>query len=62
MALDSAGRPIRVGSKVKFRGQIYTIKEFTPGGGRLGVSQIKFEEEQHTSEVADEISVDVVEY
>ena len=62
MAQDSAGRPIRLGSKVKFRGQEYTIAEFIPGTGRCVTHQITFKEEQHTPEVADELSVDVVEY
>lgn len=61
--LDSTGKHIRIGSKVRFRGQIYTIADFVPDGkGRFGTSQIKFKEEQHTTEVADEISVDLVEF
>lgn len=57
---DSTNNPINVGDKVRFRGQVYTIKEFLPSQGRLGSSAILFEEDQHTIEVADELSVDKV--
>jgi len=57
---DSVNRPIQVGDRVKFRGEVYTIKEFVPGAGIYGTAQIRFEEPQHTDEVADEISVDRV--
>lgn len=60
MPLDSAGRPIRVKSRVRFRGKEYTIKEFYGDSGSFGTQQIKFEEEQHTEEIADEISVNVI--
>ena len=62
MAMDSTGKQIRVGSKVKFRGQFYRIADFVPGKGTCGTAQIKFKEEQHTTEIADEFSVDLVEY
>lgn len=59
--MDSAGRPIEVGDRVRFRGQEYTIKRFLPGEGRGGnIATIEFEEEQHVSEVADEWSVDLI--
>ncbi len=58
MPLDSSGQPINVGDMVRFRGEVYTIKNFLFGCGIHGTSQIEFEEEQHTEEVADEISVD----
>jgi hypothetical protein len=58
-ALDSANRPIKLGDKVRFRGHIYTIKEFRPGEGRLGTAALVFEEPVHTSEVPDEVSVDL---
>ena len=57
---DSTGKCICIGDKVKFRGVIYTIKSFVDGKGCLGTSQIIFEEDQHTDEIADEISVDLV--
>ncbi len=57
---DSAGRSIEVGDKVRFRGQVYTIKSFTPGAGQFGASKIEFNEPQHTDEEADEIKVDKV--
>jgi hypothetical protein len=61
MTYDSTGKEIQVGNRVRFRGQIYTIKGFRPGEGLLGTSAIEFEESpQHTPEVADEISVDLV--
>lgn len=62
MAYDSTGKPIRVGSKVKFRGREYTIKQLNTGVGSFGTSQMKFEEEQHTAEVADETSVDLISF
>ena len=58
--LDSMSRPIKEGSRVRFRGQEYTIKEFLPGKGRWDCAAIVFEEEQHVDEVADECSVDLV--
>ena len=58
-AMDSAGRPIRIGSTVRFRGEYYTIKEFV---GTCSPVKVLFEEKQHTEEVADEFSVDVLEY
>lgn len=59
MNYDSTGKPIIVGSRVKFRGQYYTIKEFgPPTDTNPDVSTIIFEEEQHTPEVATEFSVD----
>ena len=60
MAQDSTGRPIGVGSRVRFRGQEYTIKAFHPGEGTLGTARLEFEEEVHTSEAPTEISVDPI--
>ena len=60
MASDSTGKPINIGDKVRFRGKEYTIKDFLSCRGAVGTSQIEFEEEQHTEEIADEISVDWV--
>ena len=58
---DSAGKPITVGSRVKFRDKLYTIKAFLPGQGRNGVNAIEFvEDEVHVDELPDEISVDLV--
>lgn len=59
--MDSTGKPINVGDRVKFRGGIYTIKRFMLGNGRAGVATIEFEEAQNVAEVADELSVDLVE-
>ena len=56
---DSTGRPIRVGNKVKFRGEHYTIKSFLENEAARA-TQIEFEEPQHTKEVADEWSVDLL--
>ena len=55
---DSVGRPIRVGDKVRFRGRIYEIAEFQPGGGRFGSAAIRFTDKPHIDEIPDEISVD----
>lgn len=61
MHQDSTGKPIGVGTRVRFRGEEYTIKSFGRDG-RMNVPTIEFEEtEIHTTEVADEISVDRVE-
>ena len=60
MPSDSTGKHIEIGDKVRFRGKEYTIKEFFPGRGAYGTSQIGFKEEQHTQEIADEISVDQI--
>lgn len=57
---DSAGRKIREGSRVKFRQHEYTIKRFYGREGLCGTAQIEFIESQHTDEIADEISVDLV--
>jgi hypothetical protein len=58
MPKDSIGNSLMVGDKVKFRSVVYTIESFGPKTGRFGTSTIKFREEQHTPEIADEISVD----
>ncbi len=60
MPQDSTGKPIRIGDRVRFRGKEYTIKGFSYGRGRFNIATVEFEEPQHTSEVADEISVDFV--
>ena len=63
MTMDSVGRPINVGDKVRFMGKVYTIAQFHPGGMH-GTSTIEFVEHTdggvHTKEVPDEISVDLV--
>lgn len=59
---DSTGRPIGVGDRVSWRGQIYTIKSFGDPIGRFGTREIAFEEVLHVqSEIPDEIAVDLVE-
>ncbi len=61
MHYDSTGTPVEVGNRVRFRGKVYTIKVIIDNGmGACDTSQFKFEEEQHTPEVADEISIDKV--
>jgi hypothetical protein len=58
---DSSGRPITIGDRVSWRGQIYTIKAFGELVGRYGTRAIEFEEPLHSSdEVPDEIAVDLV--
>jgi len=58
---DSTGKPIAVGDVVRFRGREYTIAAIVPNGSSFpGVCAIRFTEPQHTSEIADEISVDLV--
>jgi len=60
--LDGAGRPIKVGDKVRFRGRVYTIRNFIQRKSteRGGCSLIVFEEDVHVEEVADEWAVDLV--
>lgn len=59
--MDSTGRTIKQGDKVRFRGQAYTIKEFGPPIGCMETHIIVFEESAiHTNEVPDEISVDFI--
>ena len=58
---DGAGRTIRVGDRVSWRGQIYTIKAFGDLVGRYGTRTIEFEEPRHINdEIPDEIAVDLV--
>ena len=58
---DSTNQAIEVGDKVMFRGKIYTIANFLPGLGRLGSAVVEFvEDEIHTDETPDELSVDRV--
>jgi hypothetical protein len=58
---DSTGKFLRIGDRVCFRGEIYTIKAFHFGEfGEGGIARIEFEEPQHTSELADEVNVDLV--
>lgn len=57
---DSTGKPIRIGSKVRFRGEVYTVKAFHPGEGHLGTNGLSFEEPVHTAEAPSEIAVDLV--
>jgi hypothetical protein len=61
MPSDSTGAPIKVGDRVRWRGQQYTIKSFGPRTGRLGTHEIEFNEPRHIpDEVPDEIAVDLV--
>ncbi len=57
---DSTGKPIQVGDKLRFRGQIYTLKAFGLNEEHYGVATLIFEEPVHTEEVPNEISVDKV--
>lgn len=59
---DSTGRMIRVGDRVSWRGQLYTIKAFGDPTGRCDTRTITFKEPLHVhDEVPDEIGVDLVE-
>ena len=57
---DSTGKVINTGDTVRFRGGLYTINRFLDSKGACNTSQIEFVEKQGTTEVADEISVDLV--
>lgn len=60
MPYDSTGKIVIIGSKVKFRGQEYTIKDWREKEGFQGTCTFEFEEKQHTNEIADEISIDLI--
>ena len=60
MPKDSTGKTILVGDVIRFRGKEYTIKEFNPKKGIYDTCSIEFNEPQHVTEVADEISVDFI--
>ncbi len=57
---DSTGKPISVGDKIRFRGQIYKLKGFGPNESNYGVATLIFEEPVHTTEVPNECNVDKV--
>ena len=58
---DSSGNAIYIGSRVRFRGEVYTIAGFTPKEGRAGVNVLTFEEPVlNTAEIPDEFAVDSV--
>lgn len=58
---DSTGRTIKVGDRVNWRGQIYTIKAFNDSANHDGMFTIDFEEPLHfQGEIPDEIAVDLV--
>lgn len=57
---DSAGRPVRAGDVVKYRGRLYTVEGFEPGIGRFGCAGVTFTEQSHVEgEEPDEISIDL---
>ena len=60
MTQDSTGNRISIGDKVRFRGKEYTIKSFGTMEGTYDTHVIYFNEKQHTEEIADEISVDLI--
>jgi len=60
MHYDSTGKVVTEGDKVRFRGEEYTIRRFLETTGCCGTSQIEFVEEQHTIEIADEVSIDKI--
>jgi len=60
MNYDSAGKPIKIGDKVAFRGRLYTIAGFGAETARGAVS-VWFEEKTvHTDEIPDEWAIDLV--
>jgi hypothetical protein len=58
---DSAGRPIKKGDRVRWRGEEYTVKGFRllTVSGRL-VPAVEFVEPLHLNAVPDEMSVDLI--
>lgn len=61
MPQDSTGKNIKIGDRVRFHGQEFTIQAFIPNIGRLKTNGIEFTEKPtHTDEQPDEISVDLL--
>ena len=56
-ATDSTGKPVRIGSRVRWRGAEYTITEILPGER---FAEFRFKEPLHIDEVPDELGVDLV--
>jgi len=57
---DSTGLDIKEGDLVRFQGKFYTIKRFFPGKGNMNTAAIEFEEKEvHTTELPDEMNVDL---
>ena len=55
---DSSNKPVKAGDCVRFRGRIFIIQGFVPGG-RYGSQRVIFTEAvAFTTEVPDEISID----
>lgn len=61
MHQDSVGRPIKVGDRVRWRGDEYTIKAFGEPGGAFGAPLLEFEEALKFHGVPDETQVDLIE-
>lgn len=60
-AQDSRGQTVRIGDRVRFRGQEFTVKGFGPKEGRFDTHVVYFEEPvEHTPETPDEISIDLL--
>lgn len=57
--MDSTGKLIKVGDRVRFRGQLYSIRAFSEVEEGMDIRTIFFNEEQHTPEAATEFSVDL---
>lgn len=60
--MDSTGKPIAIGDRVRFRGAIYTIADFGPlwGGAPHAPHAIVLVEPCHTDEIPTEFNVDLV--
>lgn len=57
---DSTGKQIKVGDRIRFRGQEYTLKGFGPFENVYDVATLIFEEELHTTEIPNECTVDKI--
>ncbi len=57
---DSRNNPVRVGDRVRWRGETYTIAGFVPGAGIHGTHAVEFVEPRHLDEVPDEVSIDLI--
>lgn len=61
MPVDSLGRPIKIGDRVRFETKYYTIKSFIPGGGLLSSDAIEFVQKcDYVLNPPDELNVDLV--
>lgn len=60
MPQDSSGSPVRIGDRVRWRGEVYTITAFGDRTGRFGTHTIEFDRPPHLDQTPDELSIDLI--